>query len=88
MPGGDPGSYEKAAGEGRAGGKLFPRLELVSITFRRPVTNLPEKTTSEAHLDKPMICSHIKAKCCAVQVSNRYQMNALFDPLQVRRVKY
>ena len=43
MLGGDPGSYEKAAGEGRAGGKLFPRLELVSITFRSPLTNLPKK---------------------------------------------
>ena len=26
MLGGDPGSYEKAAGEGRAGGKTFPKI--------------------------------------------------------------
>ena len=35
-----------------------------------------------------MICKHINAKCSASQVSNRYQMNALFDPCQFRRVKY
>ena len=56
MPGGDLGSYEKAAGEGGGGrSKLFPRLELVSITFRRPLTYFPKKKTSEAHLEKPMI---------------------------------
>ena len=50
MLGGDPGSYEKAkgGGEGR-GSKLLPRLELVSVTFRRPLTYFPKKTTSEAH---------------------------------------
>ena len=35
MLGGDPESYEKAGGKVRLR-KLFPRLELVSVTFRRP----------------------------------------------------
>ena len=57
MLGGNPGSYEKTAGERKGrGSKLSPRLELVSITFRRPLTNIPKETTSEAHLEKPMIC--------------------------------
>ena len=34
MLGGDPGSYEKAAGGEGRGSKLFPRLELVSVSLR------------------------------------------------------
>jgi len=56
MVGGDPGSYEKAGGCKVRLRKLFPRLELVSVTFRRPLTYIPERKTSEAHLEKPMIC--------------------------------
>ena len=41
----------QGGGEGR-GSKLLPRLELVSITFRQPLTNLLKKTTSEAHFGK------------------------------------
>ena len=57
MLGGDPGSYEKAkgGGEGR-GSKLLPRLELVSVTFRRPLTYFPKKQHQKHIFDKPMIC--------------------------------
>ena len=51
MLGGDPGSYEKAeGGEGR-GTKLFPRLELVSVTFRRSLKYFPKKQ-HQKHIKK------------------------------------
>ena len=41
MLGGDPGSYDKEAGGKGRESKLFPRLELVSVAFRRPLTYFP-----------------------------------------------
>ena len=39
---------KKRKGEKGRGSKLLPRLEMVSVTFRRPLTNLPKKKASVA----------------------------------------